>query len=217
MVTIELIVVLVASVLIGVLLGFMLFLFGRDPKLPDLSVNIGDGNDGRDEISDDLLRIFQRGVGYPLFIEVGGRRYRNVGDIEDDGNRALVLTAMRKLLTQVSPEELAGVKLEQEAVVDTAPVDTAATPAVSAPVQPAETSSSQRSESPYFLINEIDDLFQSVLKTMPDVPEASLTPAPDGGMRIRFDGSVYDDVSAVPNAKVQEALQTAVRRWESRV
>lgn len=212
MVTVELIIVLVGSVLIGVLLGFLLFLFGREPKLPDLSVNIG----GADEISDDLLRIFQRGVGYPLFIEVGDRRYRSIGDIEDEGNRALVLTALRKLLTQVSPEELAGIEVEQEEVDPPAP-ETARAPTVSASPQPADNGGSQRSDSPYFLINEIDELFQSVLETMPDAPDASLTPAPDGSMRIRLDGRVYNDVSAVPDAKVQEALRTAVKRWESRV
>lgn len=216
MLTVELIVVLVGSVLIGVLLGFLLFLFGREPRLPDLSVNIGGGVDGGDEISDDLLRIFQRGVGYPLFIEVGDRRYRDIGDIEDEGNRALVLTAMRKLLTQVSPEELAGIEMEQEAV-EAPVVDTPPAPTVSAPPQPADNGGSQRADSPYFLIHEIDELFQSVLETMPDAPDASLTPASDGSMRIRLDGRVYDDVSAVPDAQVQEALRTAVQRWESRV
>lgn len=214
MVTVELIIVLVGSVLIGVLLGFLLFLFGREPKLPDLSVNIGGG----DEISDDLLRIFQRGVGYPLFIEVGDRRYRNIGDIEDEGDRALVLTAMRKLLKQVSPEELAGIEVEQD-TDEASAVDAASASTVSVPTQPPATDNggSQRADSPYFLVNEIDDLFQSVLATMPDAPDASLTPAPDGSMRIMFDGRVYDDVSAVPDATVQEALRTAVQRWESRV
>lgn len=218
MVTIELIVFLIASVLIGVLLGFLLFLFGRDPKLPDFSVNLGAGSEGGDEISDDLFRIFQRGVGYPLLIEVGDRRYRDIGDIENEGNRALILTAMRKMLSQVSPEELAGIELEEEpAEVATSPTPTeGASPATTA-AQSSGNGSSQRADSPYFLVNEIDDLFQAVLETMPDVPEASIAPAPDGSMRITFDGQVYDDVNAVPNQKVQEALRTAVRRWESRI
>lgn len=218
MITIELIVMLVASVLIGVLIGFLLFLFGRQPTLPSVSLPGRGSSHSEDELSDDLFRIFQRGVGYPLFIEVGDRRYRSVADIEGERERALILTALRKLLTQVSAEELKAAEVDEEPV-DEEPiaVQPAATPAVAAADAVPATAATQQSTTNRFLVDEIDELFQSILDTMPEVPDASLTTAPDGSMRIQFDGDVYDDVDAVPNVDVQDALRTAVKRWEKRV
>lgn len=207
MFTIELLIVLVASVLIGMLAGFLLVVLIKKP----ITISLGGAErdvSGDDSTSDDMLRIFQRGVGYPLLIEIGGRRYRKIDDIEDGREQALVMAALRKLVAQVSPDELAAPAEQSPPAVEEAPQpDHRVSPPAAAGVSsPASLS----------LIDEIDDILQSILADDPDAPAVVLRQAPDGGMRINVEGRIYDDVDDVQDPKVREALQAAVERWEAR-
>jgi len=67
------------------------------------------------------------------------------------------------------------------------------------------------------MIKEIDELFQAILQTMPDAPEAGLMAAADGSMLIKVGSQYYRSVDEIAHPQVRQALRQAIKQWEARL
>ncbi len=175
--------------------------------------------------SPDLLRISQRAIGYPLLIEIEGARYWSVSEIVESDHRALLFAAARTLLAQIPREHLEAVmppSTEAEAAGPPPPpsahVARPPTPAPAPPsIPPASTPVRPSSSLSTVMIKEIDELFQAILQTMPDAPEAGLMAAADGSMLIKVGSQYYRSVDEIAHPQVRQALRQAIKQWEARL
>ncbi len=67
------------------------------------------------------------------------------------------------------------------------------------------------------MIREIDAIFQAILQTTPDAPEASLLSAADGTMLIKVGSQYYRSVDEIAHPQVRQALRQAIKQWEARI
>lgn len=173
--------------------------------------------------SPELLKISQRGIGYPLLIEIEGTRYWSVSEIADSEHRSLLFAAARTLLAQIPREHLTTVAPpppEEEIKPSPAPrqVGEPSPTSVPAPKVPPVSASSRTSSSfSAVMIQEIDELFQAILRTIPDAPEAGLMSAADGSMLIKVGSQYYRTVDEIAHPQVRQALRQAIKQWEARL
>ncbi|MDQ7030866.1 MAG: hypothetical protein Q9O62_14375 [Ardenticatenia bacterium] len=175
--------------------------------------------------SPDLVKISQRSIGYPLLIEIEGRRYWSVSEIVEPDHRALLFAAARTLLAQIPPDQLDTLTAHlapQEETSDTSLVEPepkgaqiqTPSPEPTAPLAPARGATSA---APTGMIREIDAIFQAILQTTPGAPEASLLSAADGTMLIKVGSRYYRSVDEIAHPQVRQALRQAIKQWEARI
>lgn len=159
-----------------------------------------------------------------LVIEIEGRRYHSLREIEDEqvGRRFLA-----------AAQALAGfARLNDIAVPEpwAAPAAAATQPPLeeSMPLAPEPAARFGLFKRPQLgeqepvderpVAEQIEDLLQTRLATSPEFASRSihLRLAPDGSVRIVVDGEVYEGVDAVPEPGVQSFLRETIRLWEVR-
>lgn len=201
-------------------------------------------NGAAEPAGDLLMQVWQDQEGY-LVVEVEGKRYRRLYDVQDGAvGRRLLETVSR--LVAFSKGKETGVAHEPHR-----PTRTAARSGVDATfasmgedpmatlveeVQPqAETQFKKkrisvdpvpfrrRSEANYRgitldLASEIEQLLQLRIKALPEFSQRYIhvTSAPDGGLRFDVDGTRYSSLDELKDPNVQTLIRAAISDWEAR-
>ncbi len=181
----------------------------------------------------EVLRVLRDVSDGSLVVEIGGRRYRSLREIDDPqvGRRFM---ADAQALARFA-------QLDKYAVPETwsAPAQPAA-PAPSPPLavepprppQPEEPPLPRRSgllqpdmqeeiqpEGPLLSMPEqIEAMLQERLERDPALAYRSIhiRSAPDGGVRVEVDGRYYEGVGDVQDDEVRRFIQETIREWEAR-
>lgn len=168
------------------------------------------------------MRVLRDASG-ELVVEIEGRRYRSLREIEDERVGRRFLAAAQALAGFARLADIAG-STPQAAPRDSAPEPPL--PGAQPPLEPARrlglfkrpqlADAEPVDERP--VAEQIEELLQTRLATSPEFASRSihLRSALDGGVRIVVDGEVFEGVDAVPEPQIQNFLRETIRIWEAR-
>jgi hypothetical protein len=186
----------------------------------------------------EVMRILRDLADGSLLVEIDGQRYRRLTDIADAqvGRRfignAQALARFARLDDVRVPDEWGELPGAVEARAAAPPSSPPSPEAVRQPPSRTLTSSRKQSvassskpgsnedaEAPALsMVEQIEELLQFRLTATPDLAQRSIhvRSALDGGVRIEVDGSYFEGVGEVPDARVREFIQSIIREWEAR-
>jgi hypothetical protein len=168
----------------------------------------------------EVMRVFRDLADGRLVVEVGGRRYRNTAEITDPQVKRRFVGNAQALAQFIQDEP----SLSNQVNWSTPPVEVAKPPAP--PMQPAPLptktakpeAQGQQPEGPKTIADEIEELIQFRLLSMPSLSSHSIhiRPGLGGGIRVEVDGVYHDGISDVTDAEILSFLQSVIREWEAR-
>ncbi len=191
----------------------------------------------------EVMRVFRVPPRGQLVVEINGRRYENISEIEAANWRQLTVTAVGELIhfaggyqalvdagvaapaVQPAPpakekppltpeEQQAQFLAEQQANLYAAKANPAKSRAPLPITPPAKTSAAQQ---PPGLLEQIDVILQKHILADPELANRSihLTGSKEGGVHVNVDGKIYDNPRDIKDARIKLAIKMALREWES--
>lgn len=161
-------------------------------------------------------------------VHIQGQRYPSLQAVPQEAVKEEVVLALRELVTfardyvQKSPAAKAAPPPTPEPEPPKPTLSPAALAALSVRNAPRREAPRPTSSAlPPMLIDlakEIGDVVAELQEQVPALRERSISlqNAPGGGIQFLVDDGVYDDVSEIPDAKIQALIRHATKEWERR-
>lgn len=178
-----------------------------------------------------------------LVVEVNGRRYENLAEINDDKVRRVLLAAIGELidfagrfdalveagvaspqgatgelpsLEQQQEEFLARLEAEREAVLQAQSTKSSYRAPSREPLDPSGLSEPVPIKQDLSVAEQIDLILQKHLAADAELGKRSIRLVEEsvGGIKIEVDGRVYQKPSDIPEPAVQELIKRAVKEWD---
>jgi len=191
----------------------------------------------------EVMRVFRVPPRGQLAVEINGRRYENISEIEAANWRQLTVTAVGELIhfaggyqalvdagvaapavpavppahetPPLSPEEQQAQFLaEQQARLYAAKTSPPKARTPLPIVPPAKTGAAQQ---PLSLLEQIDVVLQKHILADPELANRSihLTGSKEGGVHVNVDGKIYDNPRDIEDSRIKLAIKMALKEWES--
>jgi hypothetical protein len=191
----------------------------------------------------EVMRVFRVPPRGQLAVEINGRRYENISEIEAANWRQLTLTAVGELIhfaggyqalvaagvaapavppapppeenPPLSPEEQQAQFLAaQQAKLYAAKTST---PKVRSPLPIAPPIKTGAAQKPLSLLEQIDVVLQKHILADPELANRSihLTGSEEGGVHVNVDGKIYDNPRDIEDTRIKMAIKMALKEWES--
>lgn len=190
----------------------------------------------------EVMRVIRDEATGRLLVEVEGRRYASIREIEDARVGRRVLWAIADLVRftggmATNPQAMRSIG-EPPAAGPAAPPPTTASPLPSSSARTTVSSLAEPERQSYNMaeffrrgfqatepapaaarsfIDEIDDILQGYLERVPNRTESvHVRSAEDGTLRIEVGTTHYDSIEEVPVPEIQRLIRAAVAEWERR-
>lgn len=186
----------------------------------------------------EVMRILRDLADGSLIVEINGRRYRSLNQIDEPqvGRRfmgnAQALADFARLGKIRVPDEWMQAPTPEPPSTGGEPYRPAPpVPSTLPPAPPAEPAPARRgglfrrgqqedetpAEQPP-IAEQVEELLQTRLAQSPEFASRSIhiRPALDGGIRIEIDGRTYEGIGDVDDEPIRAFLQETVRQWEAR-
>jgi hypothetical protein len=195
-----------------------------------------------DEGEVEVFRVLRVGQMKQLVVELDGRRYRQLAEIEDGPVGRRVLLAIQELIDFAGPYgQKALPEMQRYSQTEAPQEETAAQKAFLDELQklPVEEATAPKVDvvgfwrkglgrsgrggatdelQPFSIIDEIEELLQSRLAEVTDMAGRSIHFGSDsaGELRIEVDGLLYGSPDEVPDEEVAVLLRSCIKAWEER-
>lgn len=192
----------------------------------------------------EVMRVFRVPPRGALVVEVNGRRYENISEIESPQWQQVVMTAVGELVqftggyqTLVDAGVAAPIMPAPEPKSARLMAEQNQTPAETRQQIPSQAGTNQESLSNLVsttsktlptaatstpseslpLLEQIDRVLQKHLQADPALANRSifLTAQPEGGVNINIDGKIYNNPLDIEDNRIKLALKMALQEWES--
>jgi hypothetical protein len=220
--------------------GLLAETFALDPDHGEESIPVQlDDMEDSDEMpappdSIELLRVWRDLSDGSLIIEIGGRRFTSVNELQGADLDRRFLNVVRDLTSMLRAAQQSPAPRPAATSTPAAP-DTPAVPDTSAPPDDALPSMAPGTllrqmgrvamghkpepieETPLLSIpDQIEQILQRRLAALPEYADRSIhvRPSPFGGVRIEVDAQFFEGVDEVTDEEVRGLIQDAVREWE---
>jgi hypothetical protein len=180
----------------------------------------------------EVMRIYRDLADGSLIIDIGGRRYRHIGEMSDPeiarrfAGNIQALSAMAGASPGASVPPVAGPAEPQPQAPFPGPPPTAVRrPTPEEPAKPVRRGIfGQRKDKlppepePKSIIEQIEELLQFRLAMTPPLARRAIhiSEGAGGGVVVDVDGVSYGGVSEVPDEEVRAFIQATIQEWEAR-
>lgn len=174
----------------------------------------------------EVMRVLRDLADGSLVVEIGGRRYRSLRDIDDPqvGRRFMGNVKVLARFAQLDKYSVPEAWVEPPADAAPAPPPladqgwSAPPPPPSSLLQPARQADIQADLQPFSMVEQIEEMLQDRKMRNPALAHRSIHihSTAGGGVRVEVDGRYYEGVGDVQDDEARGFLQATIREWEDR-
>lgn len=154
-------------------------------------------------------------------VEVGGRRYRKLSEVQDAGAARHIRDMLSSLEQFAAGPALVTPSAQPAAPASPPQVEEQFLRSLQTPPKPAAQAAPRPrpADTGPGIAGQIEQVLQQRLERTPNPParEIHVSTAADGSLRVEVNGKFYPGLDAVPDPAVREFLQATIKEWEAQI